>query len=106
MAVDVEESTKFINGQAWYILRLYGLFINGQKAVVIISDIRGFFNILVPEGEAPELFKIKIRDILSNAIKGSKGPKSFEIEHIKAFPFRGYHTEKKPYLRIYAINTK
>src|SRR6266496_2125875 len=91
MAVDVEESTKFINGQAWYILRLYGLFINGQKAVVIISDIRGFFNILVPEGEAPELFKIKIRDILSNAIKGSK---AFEIEHIKAFLFCDYHTEK------------
>ena len=43
---------------------------------------------------------MKIRGILSNAIK------SFEIEHIKAFPFRGYHTEKKPYLRIYAVNTK
>src|SRR2546427_413287 len=42
---------------------------------------------------------MKIRGILSNTIK------SFEIEHIKAFPFCGYHTEK-PYLRIYAVNTK
>ncbi len=32
--------------------------------------------------------------------------KSFEIEHIKAFPFRGYHIEKKSYLHIYAVNTK
>ena len=30
---------------------------------------------------------------------------SFKIEHIKAFPFRGYHTEKRPYLRIYTSGT-
>ena len=48
MAVDVEESTKFINGQAWYVLRLYGPLINGQKAVVTISGIQVFFDILVP----------------------------------------------------------
>src|SRR4051812_22640410 len=34
MAVDVKESTKFINGQTWYVLRLYGPLINDQKAVV------------------------------------------------------------------------
>jgi hypothetical protein len=31
--------------------------------------------------------------------------KSFKIEHIKAFPFRGYYTEKKPYLWIYTNST-
>ena len=32
--------------------------------------------------------------------------KLFEIEYIKAFLFHNYHTEKKPYLRINAVNTK
>ena len=32
--------------------------------------------------------------------------KSLKIEHIKAFPFRRYHTEKKPYLRIYTRGTR
>ncbi len=100
MAIDIEESTEFINGKARYVLRLYGPLINGQKAVVSIMGIRVFFDILIPDKESIDVFEAKIRGILSNAIK------SFEIEHIKAFPFRGYHTEKKPYLRIYAINTK
>ncbi|CAI2196666.1 8991_t:CDS:1, partial [Funneliformis geosporum] len=31
--------------------------------------------------------------------------KSFKIEHIKAFPFWGYHTEKKSYSQIYTNST-
>src|SRR6266540_7035566 len=100
MAIDIEESTEFINGKAHYVLRLYGPLINGQKAVVSIMGIRVFFDILISDKESIDVFEVKIRGILLNAIK------SFEIEHIKAFPFRGYHTEKKPYLRIYAVNTK
>ncbi len=60
----------------------------------------------MPKEEALKLFEIKIRDILSNAIKGSKGSKSFKIEYIKAFPFHDYYIEKKLYLHIYAVNTK
>ena len=100
MAINIEESTEFINGKARYVLCLYGPLINGQKAAVSIMGIRVFFDILIPDEESIDVFEVKIRGILSNAIK------SFEIEHIKAFPFRGYHTEKKPYLRIYVVNTK
>ncbi|CAG8615650.1 11663_t:CDS:1, partial [Cetraspora pellucida] len=49
MAIDVEESTEFTNSQAWYVLHLYGPLINGQKAVVLITGIQVFFDILVPE---------------------------------------------------------
>ncbi|CAB5210814.1 unnamed protein product [Rhizophagus irregularis] len=42
---------------------------------------------------------MKVRDILSGEVETQK------IEHIKAFPFRGYHTEKKTYLRIYMSGT-
>ncbi|RIA87691.1 hypothetical protein C1645_739907 [Glomus cerebriforme] len=54
----------------------------------------------INDEESIDVFEVKTRGILSNAIK------SFEIEHIKAFSFRDYHTEKKPYLRIYTVNTK
>src|SRR6266540_388414 len=100
MAIDIEKSTEFINGKARYVLRLYSSLINGQKAVVSIMGIRVFFDILILDEESIDVFEVKIRGILSNAIK------SFEIEHIKAFPFRGYHIEKKSYLHIYAVNTK
>ncbi len=100
MAIDIEESTEFINSKARYILRLYGPLINGQKAVVSIMGIQVFFDILIPDEKSIDVFEVKIRGILSSVIK------SFEIEYIKAFPFCGYHTEKKPYLCIYAVNTK
>ncbi|CAB5186435.1 unnamed protein product [Rhizophagus irregularis] len=100
MAVDVEESTEFKNGQAWYVLRLSGPLINGQKAVVTITGIQVFFDIFVPEDLPPDSFETKIRDILSGVTKWIK------IEHVKAYPFRGYNPEKKSYLRIYTTNTK
>ncbi|CAG8788117.1 11415_t:CDS:1, partial [Dentiscutata erythropus] len=100
MAIDVEESTEFTNGQAWYVLRLYGPLINSQKAVVSITGIQVFFDILVPEDESSNLFETKIRAILSGEIKWLK------IEHVKVYPFRGYHLDKKSYLRIYTTNTK
>ncbi|CAI2190052.1 13134_t:CDS:2 [Funneliformis geosporum] len=43
--------------------------------------------------------KSSIRGILSGKVETQK------IEHIKAFPFQGYHTEKKTYLRIYTHGT-
>ncbi|RIB08840.1 ribonuclease H-like domain-containing protein [Gigaspora rosea] len=76
MAVDVEESTEFINSQAWYILRLYGPLINGQKAVVSITGIQVFFDILMPEDLSSDLFETKIRDILSGITKW------FRVEHV------------------------
>jgi DNA polymerase elongation subunit (family B) len=54
----------------------------------------------VPDGESSNDCEIKVRDIFS----GSK-VETLKIEHIKAFPFRGYHTEKKTYLRIYTSGT-
>ncbi|GBC48200.2 DNA polymerase family B-domain-containing protein [Rhizophagus irregularis DAOM 181602=DAOM 197198] len=99
MATDNEGSSQKINGKYCYVLRLYGSLINGQKAIVILLGIQVFFDVLVPDGETPDECEMKIRDILSGEVDTQK------IEHIKAFPFRGYHTEKKTYLRIYMSGT-
>ncbi|RIB19688.1 ribonuclease H-like domain-containing protein [Gigaspora rosea] len=99
MAIDHEGSSKKINGKYHYVLCLFGTLINGQKAVVILLGIQVFFDVFVPDGESPDECEIKIRDILSDSVK------TFLVEHIKAFPFRGYHTEKKSYLRIYTNST-
>ncbi|RHZ89349.1 hypothetical protein Glove_16g15 [Diversispora epigaea] len=100
MAVDVKESTEKIKGLSCYVLRLYGLLINGQKAVVTIKGIRVFFDILVPDGKAPNTFEAKIRNILSDIIG------IYKIEHVKAFPLLGYNANKKPYLRIFTTTTE
>ncbi|CAB4397724.1 unnamed protein product [Rhizophagus irregularis] len=100
MAVNIEESTEFKNGQAWYVLRLYSPLINGQKAVITITETQVFFDIFIPEDLSPDSFKIKIRAILSGVTKW------FKIEHVKVYLFHRYNPEKKSYFCIYTTNTK
>src|SRR6185437_1003718 len=83
MAIKNEGSTERINKTYRYVLRLYGHLINGQKALVTLIGIQVFFDILVPDGKTPDECEEKVREILSGIVK------SFKIEHIKAFPFRG-----------------
>ncbi|CAI2192158.1 10183_t:CDS:2, partial [Funneliformis geosporum] len=54
MAIENEGSTERINKTYRYILRLYSCLINGQKALVILKEIRVFFDILVLDGETPD----------------------------------------------------
>ncbi|CAI2191496.1 4852_t:CDS:2, partial [Funneliformis geosporum] len=68
-------------------------------ALVTLTGIQVFFDILIPNGETPDKCEEKVSEILSGTVK------SFKMEHIKAFPFRGDHTEKKSYLRIYTNGT-
>ncbi|CAI2190257.1 10081_t:CDS:2, partial [Funneliformis geosporum] len=100
MAIDSEGSSEKIEGKYCYVLRLYGSLINGQKAVVTLLGIRVFFDVRVPDGESSVECEARVRDILLSAKVETR-----KIEHIKAFPFRGYYTEKKSYLRIYTSGT-
>ena len=99
MAIDSEGATKKIKEIYRYILRLYGHLINGQKALVTLVSIQVFFDILVSDREILDECEEKVNKILSSIVK------SYKIEYIKAFPFHGYHTEKKTYLRIYTNST-
>ena len=92
MVTDNEGSSQKINGKYSYVLRLYGSLINGQKAVVTLLGIQVFFDILISDGENPDECEEKVSKILSSIVK------LYKIEHIKAFPFRRYYTEKKTYL--------
>src|SRR5688572_24973633 len=47
MSVDIEEAKEYINKTPHYILCLYGYLVNGQKAVITITDIKVFFDIRV-----------------------------------------------------------
>ncbi|GES76982.1 DNA polymerase family B-domain-containing protein [Rhizophagus clarus] len=100
MAVDFGGSSEKIGEKNRYILCLYGSLINGQKAVVTLIGIWVFFDIRVPEKESVDDFKIKIDEILCSTIN------AYKIEPIEAFPFRGYHTEKKLYLRVFTHGTE
>ncbi|CAG8642790.1 10351_t:CDS:2, partial [Dentiscutata erythropus] len=99
MAIDFEGSSEKIGEKNHYVLRLYGSLINGQKAVVTFTGIQIFFDTLVPVNEFVDDFKIKIDTILSSIIN------TYKIEYIKAFPLRGYYTEKKSYLRIFTLGS-
>ena len=88
MAIDGEGSSEKIKGMYYYVLRLYSHLINGQMALVTLIGIQVFFDILIPDGGIPDECEEKVSEILSGIVK------SFKIEHIKAFPFRGYYRKK------------
>src|SRR5436190_2018752 len=54
------------------------------------------------------IFETEIKNILASG-KDNKGKtvdtSKIRIEHVKAFPIRGFHAEKKSYLRIYTTTT-
>ena len=49
MPTEVSDDTKYVNGLSTYILRITGSLINGQKAVVNITGIKLFFDVVVSE---------------------------------------------------------
>ncbi len=61
---DVEEAKEYINQISHYILCLYKHFINDQKVVVIITGIKVFFDIRVPNNANIPKFWSKIKNIL------------------------------------------
>ena len=90
-----------IKGYSSYILCIVSTLINGQRAVVNIIGIKLFFDIVVPKEIPLFMFKTKLVKILSNILRSAS---KFRIETISAFPLRGYHTEKKLYIRVKTWN--
>ncbi|GES85731.1 ribonuclease H-like domain-containing protein [Rhizophagus clarus] len=107
MPVDIEEAKEYINKTPHYILCLYGYLVNGQKAVVTIIGIKVFFDIRVPNNASIPKFWSKIKGILATGKDSSRKTVNMnliQMKCIKAYPIRGYHVEKKPYLHIVAPN--
>ena len=96
-----DDTSEYVNGVSSYILRITGTLINGQKAVVKITGIRPFFDAEVPENYSPSSFKTILARILSITLKSTS---KFGFENIRAYPLRGYHTEKRAYIRITTWN--
>jgi hypothetical protein len=101
MPTEVSDDTKYINRTSTYILRITGSLINGQKAVMNITGIRPFFDAEVPENYSPSSFKTTLARILSITLKNTS---KFGFKDIRAYPLRGYHTEKRAYIRITTWN--
>ncbi|CAG8586616.1 7402_t:CDS:2 [Cetraspora pellucida] len=99
---DVSDATEYINKVSTYILRIYGTLINGQKARVDITGIKPFFDVAMPDNEPLSIFKPRLVKIILGSEKIDKS--KFGIKVIHVYPIRGYHTEKKVYIRIITWN--
>ena len=78
-------------------MRIASTLINEQKAVVNITGIKPFFDVVVPEEMLLSMFKTKLVKILSNILNSTS---KFEIETISAYLLQEYHVEKKPYIYV------
>jgi hypothetical protein len=104
MPTEVSDDTKYVNGISTYILHITSSLINGQKAIMNITGIKPFFDVEVPEKMSISMFKSKLVKILSSILNSVS---KFGVETISAFPafpLRGYHTEKKPYIHVRTWN--
>ncbi|RGB29534.1 hypothetical protein C1646_766508 [Rhizophagus diaphanus] len=107
MPVDIGEAKEYFNQIPHYILRLYGYLVNGQKAVIIITGIKLFFDIRVSSNTSIPKFWSKVKSILATEKDNERKTVNMnliQMECIKVYPIRGYHAEKKPYLRIITPN--
>nr|CAG8506154.1 14903_t:CDS:1 [Entrophospora candida] len=107
MPVDIEEYNEYINNTPYYVLCIYGCLVNGEKAETI-SGTKIFFDSRLPDNKTVDVFKTEIKDTFRNG-KDDEGEtidiNKIQIEHVKAYPIRDYHAEKKSYLRIYTTTT-
>ena len=82
-------------------MRITGTLINKQKAVIKITGIRSFFDAEVLENYFLSSFKTILTRILFITLKSTS---KFRFENICAYSLRGYHIEKRVYIRITTWN--
>ncbi|RIB24163.1 hypothetical protein C2G38_2169227 [Gigaspora rosea] len=102
MPNDVEDAFEYVNNVQTYILHIHGPLINEQKARVDITDIKPFFDVIVPDNEPLSIFKPRLVKIILGAEKIDKSKFGMKVVH--AYPIRGYHTQEKVYIRIITWN--
>ena len=81
-----------------YVMIIYGILPDGTKTELTITDIRVFFDIMVPRDKTANAFNSLLTGILM-----MDAPDSI-IESIEAYPLKGYNETKIPYKRIYNKN--
>lgn len=83
-------------GKMVYKLMLMGVMQGGAKAAVVLNNIKVFFDVRVPNGSDPKKFEQAVR-------KAFREDEVYcnSIEHLSMFPFKYFHEEPVPYLRIY-----
>lgn len=98
MPINVSESDTFNK----YILKIYGILMNGIKVEVIIDDIEVFFDIIIPNNKTVDYVYQEINNIIiSNDLQSN----CYHKKEIEAFPLYGFLTQKKKFIRIFS-NTK
>jgi len=90
-----------IEGYSSYILHIIDTLINEQKAVINITGIKPFFDVIVPEEMSISMFKTKLVKVLSNILRSTS---KFRLKTISIFSLQGYHTEKKLYIHVKTWN--
>jgi DNA polymerase elongation subunit (family B) len=82
-----------------YILKIFGILMNGAKVEVNIIDIDVFFDVAIPTGISPNIIHNEL-----NIMLGDMGI-SYDIKDIYAYPLHGYNKEKQLFKRIFTNNT-
>jgi len=94
MPIDINE-----DNYSNYILKIFGILINGSKVEINITGIDIFFDIKVPNNIPSDRIQNDINLVLSDL------GLSYYIKDVYAFPLHGFHTEKSLFKRIFTTNS-
>ncbi len=81
-----------------YILKIFGILMNGSKVEVNITGIDVFFDVAIPRGLSSDRLQNDLNLMLRDT------GVQYNIEDIYAYPLHGFHTEKIKFKRIYTNN--
>lgn len=81
-----------------YILKVYGVLINGQKIEVNITDIDMFFDVGIPDGINPDRIHNDLHIMFQDVNV------QYRIETVQKKPLYGFYTEKKIFKRVHTNN--
>lgn len=93
MPIDINEDNR-----KDYILKIFGILMNGSKVEVNITGIDVFFDVGIPKGISPD----RIQNDLNVMLRDLQLP--YNIEDIYAYPLHGFHTEKQLFKRVHTTN--
>ena len=99
MPVDVEDANEYLGGQPVYVLRIYGAMPDGSKALVVVTGIHVFFDVLARPGETAAQLEAQLRAVF---FASNLAPGAVTFETVRAFPDRGYRRRDDPALFVRA----
>lgn len=101
MPTSVYERDIYERGKSTYKIYLFGVFVCGSKAAILINDVDVYFDVMVPDEFTQSQFESIVIELLTRSKVYFK-----KVVGIERFRLHGFQKTPRPYVRIYFNSLK